>query len=95
MIVTNTGLRTTVAPHWRRGLSYLKIGLRYLGSRNRQETSIHTDDVNRHDQNLIPTVTPTAKGVPGVTFLRDCAPSKYCVPNRFLKLIAALKSFFS
>jgi len=24
------GLRTQVDPHWRRGLSYLKIGLRYL-----------------------------------------------------------------
>jgi hypothetical protein len=30
MTVTITGLRTTVDPHWRRGLSYLKIGLRYL-----------------------------------------------------------------
>jgi Transposase DDE domain len=30
MTVTMTGLRTTVDPHWRRGLSYLKIGLRYL-----------------------------------------------------------------
>ena len=30
MTVQITGLRTTVDPHWRRGLSYLKIGLRYL-----------------------------------------------------------------
>jgi hypothetical protein len=30
MTVTIAGLRTTVDPHWRRGLSYLKIGLRYL-----------------------------------------------------------------
>ena len=30
MSVTIAGLRTTVDPHWRRGLSYLKIGLRYL-----------------------------------------------------------------
>jgi hypothetical protein len=30
MTVQFTGLRTTVDPHWRRGLSYLKIGLRYL-----------------------------------------------------------------
>jgi hypothetical protein len=30
MTVSITGLRTTVDPHWRRGLSYLKIGLRYL-----------------------------------------------------------------
>ena len=30
MTVTITGFRTTVDPHWRRGLSYLKIGLRYL-----------------------------------------------------------------
>ena len=30
MTVQLSGLRTTVDPHWRRGLSYLKIGLRYL-----------------------------------------------------------------
>ena len=30
LTVQMTGLRTTVDPHWRRGLSYLKIGLRYL-----------------------------------------------------------------
>jgi hypothetical protein len=30
MTVQIAGLRTTVDPHWRRGLSYLKIGLRYL-----------------------------------------------------------------
>jgi hypothetical protein len=30
MTVQISGLRTTVDPHWRRGLSYLKIGLRYL-----------------------------------------------------------------
>lgn len=30
LTVTIAGLRTTVDPHWRRGLSYLKIGLRYL-----------------------------------------------------------------
>ena len=30
MTVTINGLRTTVDPHWRRGISYLKIGLRYL-----------------------------------------------------------------
>ena len=30
MVVSITGLRTTVDPHWQRGLSYLKIGLRYL-----------------------------------------------------------------
>ena len=30
MAVQIAGLRTQVNPHWRRGLSYLKIGLRYL-----------------------------------------------------------------
>jgi hypothetical protein len=30
MTIQIAGLRTTVDPHWRRGLSYLKIGLRYL-----------------------------------------------------------------
>ena len=30
MTVQIAGLRTTVDPHWQRGLSYLKIGLRYL-----------------------------------------------------------------
>ena len=30
LTVQIAGLRTTVDPHWRRGLSYLKIGLRYL-----------------------------------------------------------------
>jgi hypothetical protein len=30
MTVTINGLRTTVDLHWRRGISYLKIGLRYL-----------------------------------------------------------------
>ena len=30
MTVQIAGLRTNVDPHWRRGLSYLKIGLRYL-----------------------------------------------------------------
>ena len=30
MTVQISGLRTTVDPHWQRGLSYLKIGLRYL-----------------------------------------------------------------
>ena len=30
LTVQFAGLRTTVDPHWRRGLSYLKIGLRYL-----------------------------------------------------------------
>lgn len=30
MAIQISGLRTTVDPHWRRGLSYLKIGLRYL-----------------------------------------------------------------
>ena len=30
MTVQISGLRTNVDPHWRRGLSYLKIGLRYL-----------------------------------------------------------------
>ena len=30
MTVSIAGLRTTVDPHWQRGLSYLKIGLRYL-----------------------------------------------------------------
>lgn len=30
MAVQLTGLRTQVDPHWKRGLSYLKIGLRWL-----------------------------------------------------------------
>jgi hypothetical protein len=30
MAVQLAGLRTQVDPHWRRGISYLKIGLRYL-----------------------------------------------------------------
>ncbi|MBE9033502.1 hypothetical protein IQ266_27630 [filamentous cyanobacterium LEGE 11480] len=30
MAVQLAGLRRQVDPHWRRGLSYLKIGLRYL-----------------------------------------------------------------
>jgi hypothetical protein len=30
LTVQFAGLRTTIDPHWRRGLSYLKIGLRYL-----------------------------------------------------------------
>ena len=30
LTVQIAGLRTTIDPHWRRGLSYLKIGLRYL-----------------------------------------------------------------
>ena len=30
MAVQITGLRQQVDPHWRRGLSYLKIGLRWL-----------------------------------------------------------------
>ena len=38
MTVQISGLRTTVDPHWRRGLSYLKIGLRCLDSLNRRET---------------------------------------------------------
>jgi hypothetical protein len=38
MTVQIHGLRTTVDPHWRRGLSYLKIGLRCLDSLTRRET---------------------------------------------------------
>ncbi len=39
MTVQITGLRTTVDPHWRRGLSYLKIGLCYLsGVINKEQT---------------------------------------------------------
>jgi hypothetical protein len=30
MAVQLTGLRQRVDPHWKRGLSYLKIGLRWL-----------------------------------------------------------------
>jgi hypothetical protein len=30
MAVQISGLRTRVDPHWKRGLSYLKIGLRWL-----------------------------------------------------------------
>jgi hypothetical protein len=50
MAVQLAGLRTQVDPHWRRGISYLKIGLRYLqGVIHKGRTLLEPHPLLTHD----------------------------------------------